>query len=385
MFCRLAICLSIGMVLLLPWPMKAQEDPLHLVIEEQLSELDLAGIRAFLADLEPEVRELLPPFDVRRIVRGEGFADLGEIMLALLRYLWGEVFLQTRLMGQLIVLVVLCSLLQNLQRGLPAGASELAFAVCMAVLTVLALQSFHSAAQVGSRTIDSMVSFMQALLPTMATLLVAVGAVSSAAIFSPLLLAVTTTVGTLVEGIIFPLIFVAAVLGVAGNFSAEFPLSRLAGLVRTGCIALLGVVFSLFLGVMVVRGAIAPVADGAALRTAKFLTGTFVPVIGGMFADAVEVVVGGSLLIKNTIGALGLAAVGLTAAFPMMKIASAIILYRLVAAMVQPISEPRLTQALGSMADSLTLLFVAVGTVALMFFVAITMIIGIGNLAAFAR
>ena len=37
MFCRLAICLSIGMVLLLPWPMKAQEDPLHLVIEEQLS------------------------------------------------------------------------------------------------------------------------------------------------------------------------------------------------------------------------------------------------------------------------------------------------------------------------------------------------------------
>jgi len=346
-FCRLAICLSIGMVLLLPWPMKAQEDPLHLVIEEQLSELDLAGIRAFLADLEPEVRELLPPFDVRRIVRGEGFADLGEIMLALLRYLWGEVFLQTRLMGQLIVLVVLCSLLQNLQRGLPAGASELAFAVCMAVLTVLALQSFHSAAQVGSRTIDSMVAFMQALLPTMATLLVAVGAVSSAAIFSPLLLAVTTTVGTLVEGIIFPLIFVAAVLGVAGNFSAEFPLSRLAGLVRTGCIALLGVVFSLFLGVMVVRGAIAPVADGAALRTAKFLTGTFVPVIGGMFADAVEVVVGGSLLIKNTIGALGLAAVGLTAAFPMMKIASAIILYRLVAEMVQPISEPRLTQALG--------------------------------------
>ena len=78
------------MVLLLPLPTKAQEDPLNIVIEEQLSELDLAGIRAFLADLEPEVRELLPPFDVRRIVRGEGFADLGEIMLALLRYLWGE-------------------------------------------------------------------------------------------------------------------------------------------------------------------------------------------------------------------------------------------------------------------------------------------------------
>ena len=245
------------------------------------------------------------------------------------------------------MLVVLCSLLQNLN-GLPAGASELAFAVCMAVLTVwhcrASIVPLKLAVGQSTRWYPSCMrccrqwppcSWPWRLVPPL---------------FSVLLLAVAF-VGTLVEGIIFPLIFVAAVLGVAGNFSAEFPLSRLAGLVRTGCIALLGVVFSLFLGVMVVRGAIAPVADGAALRTAKFLTGTFVPVIGGMFADAVEVVVGGSLLIKNTIGALGLAAVGLTAAFPMMNLIG-IISTGSLRRWCSPSVNRGLTQALGSMADS---------------------------------
>ena len=38
-----------------------------------------------------------------------------------------------------------------------------------------------------------------------------------------------------------------------------------------------------------------PVADGISLRTAKYLTKTFILIAGSMFADTLEVVVGGSL------------------------------------------------------------------------------------------
>jgi stage III sporulation protein AE len=371
--------------LLIPTGGALAADPLETAIEEQLEALDLDGIRDFLATLEPEARAYLPSLDVASILRGRTPMEPGRFLRDLLLYLWREVTLGAHLLGQLIVLAVLCSLLQSLQRGLPGGASDVAFAVSLAAITLLALGSFSAALDIARETIDAMVSFMQALLPTMATLLVAVGAITSATVFSPLLYGVVTGVATLVETLVFPLIFVAAVLGIAGHFSPHFPLSRLAALARQGGILLLGAVFSVFLGVMVVRGALAPVADGAALRTAKFLTGTLVPVIGGMFADAVEVVVGGSLLIKNAIGVLGLLVLMVVAAFPMVKIASMIIIYRLVAALVQPISDERLPQALGSLADSLTLVFLAVGTVALMFFVAITIIIGVGSLAALAR
>src|SRR5690606_42087626 len=91
-------------------------------------------------------------------------------------------------------------------------------------------------------------------------------------------------------------------VGGAVHGVAEFPLSRLSGLLPHGALTVLGLGFTVFLGVMVIRGAIAPVADGVALRAAKFLAGTFIPVVGGMMADAVEVVVGGSLLVKNALG-----------------------------------------------------------------------------------
>ena len=45
------------------------------------------------------------------------------------------------------------------------------------------------------------------------------------------------------------------------------------------------------------------------MRTAKFLSGTFIPVVGGMFADAVEVVIGSALILKNAVGLLGVLAI----------------------------------------------------------------------------
>jgi len=127
------------------------------------------------------------------------------------------------------------------------------------------------------------------------------------------------------------------------------------------------------------------VADGVALRAAKFLAGSFIPVVGGMMADAVEVVVGGSLLVKNALGVLGLLVLFLMLAFPMAKILALVVIYRVATALLQPISDARLVDALGTLADTLTVLMASVATAAVMFFVGILVIVGVGNLAAVVR
>jgi len=97
------------------------------------------------------------------------------------------------------------------------------------------------------------------------------------------------------------------------------------------------------------------------------------------------VVVGGSLLVKNALGVLGLVVLFLMLAFPMAKILALVVIYRLATALVQPISDARLVDALGTLADTLTVLMAAVATAALMFFVGILVIVGVGNLAAVVR
>ncbi len=69
--------------------------------------------------------------------------------------------------------------------------------------------------------------------------------------------------------------------------------------------------------------------DGITLRTAKFITGNFIPVLGRMFTDATDTVISASLLLKNTVGILGVAILICIAAFPAIKVLSLAFIYKL--------------------------------------------------------
>ncbi|HEY8496177.1 MAG TPA: stage III sporulation protein AE [Limnochordales bacterium] len=363
-------------------------DPVYATVEEQLRHLDTTALDAWLASLDQELRRHLPVRSVRELLldpAGGVRLDPAALARDWLQYLVGEVVVQSRLLAQLVVAAVLCALLQNVAGSLSRAATEFGFLVAYMVVIFLGLQSFAIASGIGRETLGNMSSFMLALLPLLSTMLAAVGALSSAALFHPMLITAVTLVVNVVDQVVLPLLFLAAAVGVAGHVAAGFPLSRLAGLLRHGAVTVLGLGFTVFLGVMVIRGAIAPVADGVALRAAKFLAGSFIPVVGGMMADAVEVVVGGSLLVKNALGVLGLLVLFLMLAFPMAKILALVVIYRVATALLQPISDARLVDALGTLADTLTVLMASVATAAVMFFVGILVIVGVGNLAAVVR
>src|SRR5690606_39276064 len=135
-----------------------------------------------------------------------------ELLRERTRFLLAEVLLQSRLLGQLIVLAVLCALLHNAACSFSPAATEFGFLVAYMVIIFVALQSFSAAAEVGRGVLADMSAFMLALLPLLSTMLAAVGAVSSAALFHPLLLTVVTLVASLIEQVVFPLLFFAAVL-----------------------------------------------------------------------------------------------------------------------------------------------------------------------------
>lgn len=356
-------------------------------IRAQLEELDLGQLLRFTETLEEGYRELVPSLHWRDLTAGATTSrSVGELLALLLQSFLGELSLSLALLRQLLVIGILAALLQRLSISFGSKmVVDLAFAVCFFVLVLLGLQSFRLAAGIAQETVDTMVSFMHSLLPMLATLLVAVGGVTSAAVFHPLLWALVTTIASLVQHLLLPLILLSTAFSLVSSFSSEFAFPKLGGLLRQAVITILGVMFIVFSGFMVVRGAIAPITDGISLRTAKYLTKAFIPIAGGMFADSLEVVVGGSLLIKNAVGIFGLVMILCLMAAPLLKVLAMVFIYKLVGALLEPISDRRLLQALAVLESSLVLVMIALGTAALMFFLAITILVGIGNLAVFMR
>lgn len=356
-------------------------------IRAQLEELDLGQLLRFTETLEEGYRELVPSLHWRDLTAGATTSrSVGELLALLLQSFLGELSLSLALLRQLLVIGILAALLQRLSTSFGSKmVVDLAFAVCFFVLVLLGLQSFRLAAGIAQETVDTMVSFMHSLLPMLATLLVAVGGVTSAAVFHPLLWALVTTIASLVQHLLLPLILLSTAFSLVSSFSSEFAFPKLGGLLRQAVITILGVMFIVFSGFMVVRGAIAPITDGISLRTAKYLTKAFIPIAGGMFADSLEVIVGGSLLIKNAVGIFGLVMILCLMAAPLLKVLAMVFIYKLVGALLEPISDRRLLQALAVLESSLVLVMIALGTAALMFFLAITILVGIGNLAVFMR
>lgn len=89
---------------------------------------------------------------------------------------------------------------------------------------------------------------------------------------------------------------------------------------------------------MTIQGMTAATIDGVSIRTAKFAVDSFIPVVGGFLSDAVETIVGCSLLIKNAVGAFGLISLFSIIAFPALKVISLVLIYKVCAAVIEPVA-----------------------------------------------
>ena len=358
-------------------------------LENQLQQLDLSQLQQFIDQIDKEVGAYVPDFSFDKVIADirKGDLDLNFIgfLKGLTEFFFHELITHVSLLGRLVVLAVICAVLHNLVDALDGSTGKLAYTIAYLVLMAIALGSFTGAVKIAGNAVEQMVNFVQALLPVLLTLLAAIGGISSAALLHPFIIAALGLLGTLIKDFVFPVIYFAAVLGIVNHISDRFKVSRLSGLLKQVGIASLGIFLTLFIGFLGLQGVAGAVADSVALKTAKFMTGTFVPVVGKMFADAVEVVLGTSLILKNAIGLVGIIILFVLCAFPVVKIIAMVIVYRLAAALVQPIGDSNVAEALDTMAGMLTLLFGAVASVGLMFFIAVAVIVGLGNFNVMLR
>ena len=252
-------------------------------------------------------------------------------------------------------------------------------------MAVIVLKTFYNAVMLANQTVGYMVGFMEALLPLLISLLAGVGALTSAALLTPLMLFVISSVSVVVKDVVLPLLLLTSTLECLNFLSDKYRLSNLAGLLKQTSMVVLGFIMVLFVGVITIQGAAGSVADGLTLRTAKFATATFVPVVGKVLADTVELVMGASLLIKNAVGIFGVIAVFMICLFPLVKLLSLIVIIKISGALVQPMGDEKMAKCLDAMGNNLLLVFGAVVIVALMFFLAITMIVAVGSAAMMLR
>lgn len=384
----LIICLGL-MLFSLPLPASA-EDPADNWIQRQTEELPTDQVEAYWQNLIKEYGGFFPdgemPSFMDLLLSNDQGLSFHAVLSGLVKYMWQEVLYNGQILVTIVLLSVFSMILETLQTAFERKqVSKIAYSICYMVILVLAINSFHVAISYATQAITGMIDFMMAMVPLLFTLLASMGNIATVSVAHPLVVFMVHTVGNVVHMVVFPLLFFSAVLHIVSSLSETYKLTQLANLLRITAMALLGILLTVFLGVISVRGIAGSVADGVTLRTAKYLTGNFIPVVGKVFADATDTVISASLLVKNSIGLVGVIILLFLCAFPAIKILMLALIYNLSAAVMQPLGSSPIITTLDTIGKSMIYVFAALAAVGMMFFLAITILLTAGNVTVMMR
>lgn len=362
--------------------------------EEQIDEvllesLSLDEIAKYWNDLSREYGQFLPDItekDVKELVKEHNTISIKSTLIGLIKFLLYEIIVNGKLLGILIIMTIFSVILQSMHTAFEKSVvSKIAYFVVYLVLIYITLNSFYLVFNYAKQSIDMMNSFMIALLPLLIALIATFGQVITISFFHPIIIFLIHISGILTTNFIFPLLYLSALLMIVSHLNENFQATHLAELFKTISLSIIGIFFTIFLGVMSVQGTASAIQDGVALKTTKFITGNFIPVIGRSFTDAADTFLAAALLLKNAIGIVGLIIIVTIAIFPAIKIMVISFIYKLAAALLQPLGNSPVITSLNIISKYIMYVLACLITVTFMFFLSIVIIIVASNIPLLMR
>lgn len=330
---------------------------------------------------------IVPEFSAKDILKQLNSGDISlapsEVLSYILRLLLGEVYDGAKLMALVLAMSVLSSYLSGLKSGFGGAAvADCAFYACFTVISGIASAAFYEAALCASQAIENVAVFMRFIVPVLVTTLLTSGAAISAQTLEPTLLAIVEVAVWVIETVFIPGVMISTALNIVNGMSDKFKTDRMVKLLNSAVKWGLSVMLTVFVSLAGLKSIASAGADGLAVKLSKFAASNLIPMIGGILAESVETVLNCSVVIKNSVGILGIICLILIALRPVLKLGALLIIFRITAAVAEPVSEPKLITCISRLGDSISVLFSMIAAVTVMFVIVMTIMINAGSSAA---
>ena len=153
----------------------------------------------------------------------------------------------------------------------------------------------------------------------------------------------------------------------------EDMLSRMMDLLKTGICWGSRSLIGLVLGFQMIQGMVLPYADSVKNAGMQRLLQA-IPGIGDGAGTVAKLMLGSGVLIKNTIGAAAVVILFLLSVLPLARLLILYLLYRGVAAVLQPVADKRLVACISGVAEAQKMLLTVAATGFLLFAVTIALV-----------
>lgn len=321
-------------------------------IREQLDHLDLNALQEYVDSLgkfsDKSVKERLWEYIRSESVDYEEIREkIGKIFFAKI----GEIAPAFACISAVSILSGLLSMLKSDTAG--QSSSKMIALITYAGALIPLLGVLTECFEGAIACVSSMKKQMDVLFPLMLTIMSASGATITASVCKPAVAFFSASIVSVIQSVVFPLTLTIIVFSIAGNLSKDLKIGRFTSFFKSINKWIIGICVSVFGIFFTLQGITSATYDGVLRRATKYAIGNGIPIIGGFLSGGFDLAVAGGVLIKNSLGSMGIFLLISVLFEPLVLLVAVNVMLRLVSAISQPFGDGKISDFLSDTADNL--------------------------------
>lgn len=340
------------------------------------------NISDFINEAQNYTGDFLEDVDLNNILSQaiQGKVDNKTIFQKILKLLGSEINTSLKTLISILVIIVIHGILKSITDNLEnKNISQIIYFVQYILIVTLIMSNFTEIINLVKNTANDLVGFINMLMPLLLTLMIYTGSIATSSILEPVILFAINLIGNLIKDILIPVVFIIVIFSIISKISERIQIEKLSKFLKSSVIWGLGVILTIFVGVVSLEGTLSSSVDGITAKTAKTAVSTVIPVVGKILGDVVDSVLGCGIILKNAIGIVGVIIIIGICIMPIIKIATLCIMYSLASAIVQPVADGKIVKILDEMGGVFKLLLGILCALSVLLIVGITLVVRISN------
>lgn len=345
-------------------------------------------IQDFIKGAEEYSGEFFDNIDVGDVLEQaiKGEVDNSTFAKRILNLLGKEVTTNVKSIVSILAIIIIHSVLKSISESLENdGISKLIYYVQYILIVTIIMANFSDIIKLVQDTTSNLLGFMNMLVPLLVTLMLYTGSITTSTVIEPIILFMVNFIGNMIQNLIIPLVLIFTSLVVISKISDRVQIDKLSKFLKSGIVWFLGIVLTIFVGVVSLERTLSSSVDGITAKTSKAVVSSAIPVVGKILGDAVDTVLGCGVVLKNAVGLVGVIIIIGICIMPILKLTVLTASYKLLSALVQPIADKPITSLLEQIGDIFKIFLGILSAMSFMLIIGTTLVLKMSNSAMMYR
>ena len=243
----------------------------------------------------------------------------------------------------ILIVIVIMGIFSSLEIDKNSQVGKIVYLVSSVIVITILADVYVNIIASYTKTISILTSIMQTITPFVMIVLVAAGGIVSSNLIQPIILFVASLVGFLINYIVIPFVTISIVMNIVSSLSANIRLNKLGNIFSKSGLWVTGVVFTLFLSVISIKGTMTTSVDSVVVKTTQSAVSNFVPVVGKFVSDSLESIMGATEVIGKAAGIIGIIVMIAVTAVPIIQMLVVFVSHKVLAALAETITDNKNT------------------------------------------